>query len=142
MIERSECNATTLHTAMQRNARVGLGLGLGPYCKPGILVLIIAQCLWDSFVFSNLLTYFLLCVFVSLCLCVGVPYLRESDELWWKEGRSKAGEPSQDELNQFIGFSQVFKMIVESVSSTKIVFFVTCVYHDPASGCTYTCTYV
>jgi poly(A)-specific ribonuclease len=44
----------------------------------------------------------------------GVPYLRESDELWWKEGRSKAGEPSQDELNQFIGFSQVFKMIVES----------------------------
>ena len=47
--------------------------------------------------------------------------MREVDEVWWREGRKEGGEPSEDELNQFTGFSQVFKMIVESVSSTKVV---------------------
>ena len=57
--------------------------------------------------------------FVSVRTYVGVPYMREVDEVWWREGRKEGGEPSEDELNQFMGFSLVFKMIVESVSSTK-----------------------
>lgn len=44
--------------------------------------------------------------------------MRESDEAWWRGRRKEEEEPSQDELNQFLGFSQVFKMIIESVSNT------------------------
>ena len=45
--------------------------------------------------------------------------MRESDEVWWRGRRREEGEPSQDELNKFLGFSQIFKMIVESVSSSS-----------------------
>ena len=47
--------------------------------------------------------------------------MRESDEAWWRSRRREEEEPSQDELNQFLGFSQVFKMIVESVSTAKFI---------------------
>lgn len=56
-------------------------------------------------------------MFLPLFFIAGIPYMRESDEAWWRNWRKKEEEPSQDELNQFLGFSQVFKMIVESVSS-------------------------
>ena len=68
--------------------------------------------------------------YYHVSLCVGVPYMRELDEVWWREGRKEEGEPSQDELNQFMGFSQVFKMIVESVSSTMIRS-ILCIYYGP-----------
>ena len=42
--------------------------------------------------------------------------MRESDEDWWRGRRKESEEPSEEELNQFVGFSQVFKMIVSSVS--------------------------
>ena len=72
-------------------------------------------------------------VYLTVCLSVfsvfvGVPYLRESDEVWWREGRKEDGEPSQEELNQFLGFSQVFKMIVDSVSNPEIRSLTDCMF--------------
>ncbi|CAI8035176.1 Poly(A)-specific ribonuclease PARN [Geodia barretti] len=44
----------------------------------------------------------------------GIPYMRETDELWWKRRRKEAEEPSDEELNQCLGFSRVFKIIADS----------------------------
>jgi poly(A)-specific ribonuclease len=40
--------------------------------------------------------------------------MRETDELWWRRRRKEAEEPSDEELNQFLGFSRVFKIIADS----------------------------
>ena len=51
-----------------------------------------------------------------LSLHPGVPYMREADEAWWRGKRKESEEPSNEELNKFLGFSQVFRMIADSVS--------------------------
>lgn len=54
-------------------------------------------------------------ILLSTAPLLGIPYLSECDEQWWRDRRGKKETPTQEELNQFLGFSQVFKMIVESV---------------------------
>jgi poly(A)-specific ribonuclease len=44
----------------------------------------------------------------------GIPYMKEADELWWRAKRKEVEQLPEDDLSQFLGFSRVFKMIVDS----------------------------
>ena len=41
--------------------------------------------------------------------------MRKTDELWWRRRRKDTNEPSNEELNQCLGFSRVFNIIADSV---------------------------